>query len=103
MSTEEWGSDSGMDYGYDENIYDIIAKEGFEEVYSYKRSCFDPAVGGLEGKREETVAYKKLFGNKMKKISKKEYKKFVSKFKEIKFDLPLKDLKISNIEKYVSE
>ena len=103
MSTEEWGSDSGIDYGYDENVYDINAKKGFEEIYSYKSSVYDPAVGGLEGKRKESITYKKLVGNEMKKISKKEYEEFVSKFKEIKFDFSLKDLKTSNIEKYVSE
>ena len=35
-------------------------------------------------------------------MSKKEYEKFASKFKEFKYDLPLKQLTIGNIEKYVS-
>ena len=56
-----------------------------------------------ENEYDNDVYYNKLVGNKMKKISKKEYEKFASKFKEFKYDLPLKQLTIGNIEKYVSE
>ena len=97
-----------LSYGNTEDIYKIDGKGKIHHMYSYSNQYNYSEPTMYDSSKEENeydndVYYNKLVGNKMKKISKKEYEKFASKFKEFKYDLPLKQLTIGNIEKYVSE
>ena len=108
LTEEYYSADSALVFWNTEDIYKIDGKGNFHNIYSYSNTYNYSGTDIPDSNKElneydNDVEYFKSVGNKMKKISKKEYEKFASKFKAFKYDLPLKQLTIGNIEKYVSE
>ena len=88
------GSEHGHSY-YNETIYKTDKNGNFKPVYTLDHSW----EGLEEDDIVESISYVKFVNGKEKKISKKEYNNFASKFKEVKGELH--KVSKNNIKKYV--